>query len=254
MPTKQYQLKTTTVEAMTMPFTIQAVLVDHDETTAENLTKAISRTHAFLQQIDRDFSPFKANSLVTLYQHGGLKPTQFTEQFQEVYGLATLATELTNGAFSAHYNGHYDPTGLVKGWAIQRAFEKYLKPLLELDRIEAIALNGAGDIQMGVADGSDYQWHVGIEDPADPQQLLQEITIQTGAMATSGFSKRGQHIKLSTDTPSIVQATIIASELIEADIMATTAIAMGLTKFQEFTESVEVHGLLVDQNANQIAI
>ncbi|MHB9649601.1 FAD:protein FMN transferase [Weissella paramesenteroides] len=91
-----------------------------------------------------------------------------------------------------------------------------------------------------------------IENPADPQSIIREITIQNGAIATSGFSKRGQHIKRISPDDSLTQATIIANELIVADVMATTAIAMERQKFEAFANKQNLHGLLITNTSQQI--
>ena len=238
------QLKTFTLEAMTMPFTVRfAVTVDQATTT--NFERPVQQISTFLQQIDRDFSPFKSQSLVSRYQRNELAGAELTDQFLEIYGLAVQAQELTAGAFTPFSRGQYDPTGLVKGWAIQRAFEAYLLPLIHHEQVNAVALNGAGDMQLAVAPTSDFVWHVGIESPIHPQTLVHQYALQNGAVATSGISKRGQHITTVTDDHSISQATIIATTLIEADVLATAMVAMGQAQFEQFRHRYETHGLFV---------
>ena len=40
---------------------------------------------------------------------------------REVLVLAEETRERTNGYFNVRHNGRFDPSGLVKGWAIWRA-------------------------------------------------------------------------------------------------------------------------------------
>lgn len=249
---ENYQIKTVTIASMAMPFTIQTVSYPNRPYPYEITKQAIQYLQTYLDQIDQDFSPFKNNSLVSRFQNNQLLPSEFTDQFQEVLGLTTMFRDLTEGAFDPYFDNHYDPTGLVKGWAIQHGFDFFLKPLLQQDSIVAIALNGAGDMQLNTKENNPFQWHVGIENPADPQSIIREITIQNGAIATSGFSKRGQHIKRISPDDSLTQATIIANELIVADVMATTAIAMERQKFEAFANKQNLHGLLITNTSQQI--
>ncbi|WP_203641348.1 FAD:protein FMN transferase [Levilactobacillus andaensis] len=115
------------ISAMGMPFSVKFVVATGQDFQAAPIVQKVTR---YLQHIDQDFSPFKTTSLVCQFQRGELAATDFTAEFQEVYGLAMRAREATAGAFDPFYSGHFDPTGLVKGWAIQTAFARYLQPLL----------------------------------------------------------------------------------------------------------------------------
>lgn len=240
-------LTTLQLTAMAMPFSVKLVTSDQAPLTEAQIAVLRANLTAFLTRLDREFSPFRADSWVRQFQRQALAVENFQAEFEEVYGLATRAQHVTHGAFNPYYRGVYDPTGLVKGWAIQRAFETYLQPLLSNERLVAAAINGAGDMQLGVADGASFTWHVGIEDPVDPQQLIWQYELQTGAIATSGTSQRGEHIVRQDETCSLQQATILATDLIEADVLATAAIAMGQADFLTFSQTYPTAGLLVDQ-------
>ncbi|WP_257593996.1 hypothetical protein [Lactiplantibacillus plantarum] len=41
--------------------------------------------------------------------------------------MTVIAEEMTSGAFTANFSGQYDPTGIVKGWAIERTFQNLPK-------------------------------------------------------------------------------------------------------------------------------
>jgi thiamine biosynthesis lipoprotein len=241
MPQQQTKL----LQAMGMPFTV--IAIDADVAAFQLATQQID---AFLQQVDRDFSPFERDSLVSRYQRDELLPADWTPEFRTVYGLAARAKTVTGGAFDPYFRGVWDPTGVTKGWSIQEAYTRYLTPLLQ-GGATAVALNGAGDMQMGVTAGSDWHWGVGVENPQDPQRLLYRYELQNAAVATSGFSKRGAHIKITDATHSLVQATILAPTLIEADVWATAALAMGRAAF---TRAYHGQALLVDVQQRLITL
>ncbi|WP_143462080.1 FAD:protein FMN transferase [Levilactobacillus enshiensis] len=231
------------VIAMGMPFSVKVVIAADR---SFQIMPTVQKVTQYLQHIDQVFSPFRATSLVCQFQRGELAATDFTAEFQEVYGLAIRAQTVTEGAFNPFFKGLFDPTGLVKGWAIQTAFTRYLRPLLTNEALVAAAINGAGDLQTGVAAMTSFRWQVGVEDPGDRRQVLAAFQLGNGAMATSGTSQHGEHIVRQDATRTLQQATIIARNLITADIWATAAIELGPTAFYRITAG-QLQSVLVDQ-------
>ena len=88
----------------------------------------------------------------------------------------------------------FDPTGLVKGWAVDRASV----PLSGLEGI-SFCINAGGDLLIGAhpdlpTDGPRaITWRVGVEDPLDRQRIASTLTLTRGAVATSGTAARGAH-------------------------------------------------------------
>lgn len=211
-----------TVEAMTMPFTLSLVVTEQKAGQAL-LQQLAQSVLADLQAIEDKFSAFKDDSLVSRYRSGD-ETVMLDASFQEVYVRSLAAQEETSGAFNPFYDGAYNPTGLVKGWAIEHVFSKHLKPTLSLSYVEAVGLNGAGDMQLATWPLSDFSWKVGIERADNPQQLVTRLQLKDGAVATSGYSKKGRHVtgKLST----LEQVTIVANSLTQADVWATALLAL----------------------------
>nr|WP_240541178.1 FAD:protein FMN transferase [Bifidobacterium colobi] len=150
--------------------------------------------------------------------------------FAEIYALTQQAKELTHGHFDPMHAGQYDPTGIVKGWAIEQAHQRFLMPLIQAGVCEAAALGGGGDIQTAVAPNSDFTWRIGVQDPTNPNATLRTITLRNGAVATSGTSKRGEHITRSAH--DLAQATVVDDHLTFADMWATAAISAGEQTFR----------------------
>lgn len=231
-----------TVEAMTLPFTISLVTTDeHTNTVVSLVEQTVQSVLARLLEIEEKFSAFKKRSLVCRYQSGESSPLLDSE-FQEVLTRVMMAQKETGGAFDPYYNGVYDPTGLVKGWAIEKVFEQYLKPLLAWPVIEAVCLNGGGDMQFETKSNSHFSWKVGIENPMNVQEIVASFQIQTGAIATSGYSKRGQHICSSS---TIQQVTIIDTNLTQADIWATAGLVLAEREFLQAIRKYKLSGLYV---------
>lgn len=181
-----------TVEAMTLPFTIS--LVTRDKVSSKDLLEKVSQDIlSALGAIEQKFSAFRATSLVSRFQKGD-ETVMLDPEFQEIFARVTIAKTETRGAFDPYFQGVYNPTGMVKGWAVEKVFQQYLKPLLRLSEIEAVCLNGGGDMQFETKDNSSFIWKIGIENPDHLQEMIARFQMKTGALATSGYSKRGRHI------------------------------------------------------------
>ena len=161
--------KTYLLKRMNMPFTIVFVRGNFDGTLIEALNQVVNEIDKYLKNVEEKFSPFIPNSLVSRHTDIGevLQEDFFDLEYQEVYSRSILAKKETRGLFDPFFEGKYNPTGFVKGWAIENAFIKYLKPLIDHNVIEAGAINGAGDMQVGTNTDSDFYWKIGIENPED---------------------------------------------------------------------------------------
>lgn len=241
-----YQIKTRVIQAMAMPFSIKVVLSPENQWSQDQFDQVVMAINRELRHVDEVFSPFKSTSILCRFQQGELAADDFSSEFQSVYGLAIRAQTVTQGAFDPFYRGPFDPTGLVKGWAIEQVFRRYLRPLLVREVISAAAINGAGDIQMGVAATSDFRWAVGVQDPNNRQQLLAQYQIANGAMATSGTSQHGEHISRLNSQRHLQQATVVSADLVTADVWATAAISAGPEKFKQLTQGLSLQSVLVD--------
>lgn len=215
------QIISRTVEAMTLPFTISLAVTQASqlEDELESLSLEIL---AELERLEEKFSAFRPSSLVCRFQDGD-RSVLLDQEFQEVFALAEMAHLETKGAFDPCYKGIYDPTGLVKGWVIEKIFQNKLHPYLQHPVVEAICLNGGGDMQFATKDTSDFVWKIGIENPENLKEILAVFTAKNGAIATSGYSKRGQHIQAKND---LQQITFMDSSLTRADVWATAGLSM----------------------------
>jgi thiamine biosynthesis lipoprotein len=113
----------------------------------------------------------------------------------------------------------------VKGWAVQRASAA-------LERLGATdyCLSAGGDMVCRTRVASAPAWRIGIEDPADPHRLVAVLPVADGAVATSGSAHRGAHVRdPRTGAPAdgLRQITVVAPDLVAADVEATTAFVLG---------------------------
>ena len=241
-----FKFKTYVLKRMNMPFTIAFVRDSFDEIIVDVLNQIVNEIDKYLQNVEEKFSPFLSESLVSRHTDIGeeLQDDFFDIEYQEVYSRSIIAKKETHGLLDPFFDGKYSPTGFVKGWAIENAFMKYIKPLIDNNIIEAGAINGAGDIQVGTRFDSNFSWEIGIENPEDKEKIIAKYSIKNGAVATSGLSKKGQHIKSDNDI-NHVQVTVVGTYLSDVDVLATAGVVSDEKIWSEIVESKLLTGILL---------
>lgn len=244
-----YQYKTYVLKKMNIPFTIQLVNKNFPESLVPALDNIIKDIENYLNHIEEHYSPFKETSWVNHHTDIGdeLSNFFFDEEYQSIYFQTMLAKKETDGIFDPFFNGKYNPTGLVKGFAIETAFFKYLQPLLENNILVAAAINGGGDMQVGTQKDSYFSWNIGIENPLNPQILLATYKLKNGSIATSGLSKRGNHI-FSQEDIYYKQMSIVGDYLSTIDIYATVGVASTEESWKNFIQKKNITGLAVTKD------
>lgn len=201
------------------------------DTTEAASARAANAAFADLRGIERIFSPYLPESDVSRIRDGRLDIEAADPLVAEVARLCDSAERLTGGRFSAYWRGGFDPTGYVKGWAVESAFDVYLRPLLELDGVTAVGMNAGGDLQVDTAADADWEWEVGIAHPRDRDRLGARLALRAGAVATSGPAERGEHIMDPvTGRPAVgvLSASVVSPHLADADVWATAAVVAGI--------------------------
>ena len=241
--------KTYVLKRMNMPFTIVFVRDSFDEMLIDVLNQIVNEIDKYLQNVEEKFSPFLSESLVSRHTDIGeeLQDDFFDIEYQEVYSRSIIAKKETHGLFDPFFDGKYNPTGFVKGWAIENAFMKYIKPLIDNNILEAGAINGAGDMQVGTRLDSNFSWEIGIENPEDKEKIIAKYSIKNGAVATSGLSKKGQHIK-SDNEINHVQVTVVGTYLSDVDVLATAGIVANENIWSEIIKNKQLTGILLTKD------
>jgi len=191
--------------------------------------RAVESVFADLRAADAMFSTYREDSQIRRLQRGEIALDDCSTAVREVWLLCGTALERTDGAFDAWAAvpgspGTFDPTGLVKTWAVTHA-AGHLRALTGL----GFALGAGGDIL--VQTGPDQTpWQIGIEDPRDISRVLATVPVADGGVATSGVAARGQHIldpRTGEPATELLSATVIGPSLLWADVFATAAVARG---------------------------
>ncbi|MFI7873436.1 FAD:protein FMN transferase [Streptomyces salinarius] len=188
-----------------------------------SLRRALDAAEDMLHHVDEVFSPFRPDSAVTRLTHGRPVPEEWQPELREILALCADAHRRTGGRFAAWHSGVFDPSGLVKGWAVERA-----AVLLREAGAEHVCLNGGGDVQLYGG-----PWRVGITHPLRPGSCAAVVESPRGPLgiATSGPGERGCHIvDPRTGAPpsgGLASLTVTSPSLTEADMLATAAYCMG---------------------------
>jgi thiamine biosynthesis lipoprotein len=186
---------------------------------------AVREVFAELVEADRVFSPYKPDSAVSLLARGEVGWDAVDPVVREVAERCERARDLTGGLFDPELpGGGWDPSGLVKGWAVERAGER-LRAVSELDW----CLNAGGDVL--VLSPSNSPFTVGIQDPRDAGRVVAAVARTDGAVATSGTAARGAHLyDPRTGAPVVsrwLSISVSGPSLEYADVLATAAFVAG---------------------------
>lgn len=176
---------------------------------------------------------------------GTLTEQDYSEELRHILALAHSTKAETNGYFDVWHNGVFDPSGIVKGWAIGQAAKMMHR------RTNNFYIEAGGDLQVGGVSPSGDPWKIGIRNPFSRQENIAVVRLTDGAVATSGTAIRGQHIYdpvHAKELTGIVSLSVIAPNIIDADRMATAAFAMGKDGIK-FIDSLHGYaGYMVDKN------
>ncbi|MFI9820239.1 FAD:protein FMN transferase [Streptomyces sp. NPDC052013] len=209
---------------------------------------ALEEAVAGLHRVDEVFSTYREDSQVSRLARGELTVGECDPEVAEVLELADEAERVSDGWFSPRYRGRLDPTGIVKGWAVERAAR-----LIAAAGPVGVSVNGGGDVQLLGTPGAHRPWRVGVADPLRPGGLAAVVSsagTEELAVATSGTAERGAHIvdprTGRSAVTDLVAVTVVAPSLTWADCWATAAFAMGSRAGLAWLESLEgVEALLV---------
>jgi thiamine biosynthesis lipoprotein len=196
-----------------------------DALRGDDLTSALDAVFGWFARVDRVFSPYKPMSVISRLARGELSVDDCGEDIREVLQHCDTLKDETKGYFDARAGGRLDPTGLVKGWAVQRA-----SGLLTAAGAANHCINAGGDIITRGRPSSGRLWRLGIVHPLVRDSLCAVVDVGDAAVATSGTAERGAHVidphtgRAAIDLASV---TIIGTDLGVVDAYATAALAMG---------------------------
>ncbi len=209
----------------------------------------VDAVFAYLRHIDSVFSTYKPESETERINRGALSDKDSSEEMRTVIALCERTKSETGGYFDARYQGRFDPSGIVKGYAIQGA-----AGLLRQRGFKDFFVEAGGDIQTSGHNDRGEKWRVGIQSPFNPSQLVNVVRLSGEGIATSGAYARGEHIYdpvQGRPAREVASVSVIGSNVYDADRFATAAFAMGKRgiQFIEAVPGLEAYVITLDQRA-----
>jgi thiamine biosynthesis lipoprotein len=186
---------------------------------------ALDAAFAVLRRADALFSTYRPDSEISRLEAGELALEDCSPDVQDVLACCEELRRRTDGWFDARAGGTLDPSGLVKGWAVERAREALVDA-----GVRHGCINAAGDVRVWGGHLGGEPWRVGVRDPLLADRVGAVVTLHDGAVATSGAYERGDHIiDPHTRRPArgVLSVTVTGPDLAEADAYATALFAMG---------------------------
>lgn len=220
-------------QIMGMPIAIDARDGSEDPTSLEPIFD-------WFGQVDQLFSTYKFDSEISRLNAGRIQEPELNPYVVEVLARCQSLCEETNGYFNIRTDtlpvplelpsgqtvtGGVDPSGYVKGWAVEMAAN-----LMRGQGRQNFMINAGGDIRVKGDALPQTSWRLGIQHPRDLGTVAAVMQLSEGAVATSGEYIRGMHIvDPHTGRPpdGILSVTVTGPDLGTADAYATAAFAMG---------------------------
>ena len=248
---------------------VMGTVVSFDVPAAAVAGGSLERALCWLHWVDRVFSPYRPDSDVSLLAAADVAVDACAPEVAEVISACAAIRLRSGGYFTAAPGGVFDPSGYVKGWAVERA-----AAILSSAGSASHLVNGGGDVQCAGGRGGPASprpagsvgpaasraspaspaspglkaaptpepWRVGIADPFHRGRLALVVEAADSAVATSGIAERGAHIidpHLSCPASGLASLTVVGPSLALADAYATAAFAMGPARARDWTESLD---------------
>jgi thiamine biosynthesis lipoprotein len=183
---------------------------------------AVERVFDWLRAVDATFSTYRADSEISRLNRGELALDDAAPDVRTVLARCEELRAETAGYFDVHAGSAaaVDPSGLVKGWSVDRA-----AAILDEAGLGDYAIDAGGDLRV-----RGRRRRVGIQHPLVADAVAAVVETSDAAIATSGAYNRGAHV-LDPHTrrapDGVLSVTVVGPELATADAYATAAFAMG---------------------------
>jgi thiamine biosynthesis lipoprotein len=196
----------------------------------------IDDVYTWFERVDDLFSTWRDDTEISRLARGELALNDASVEIRIVLQLCERIRRESNGAFDITAGARanvpprpglapLDPSGLVKGWAVERAAE-----LLAAAGATNFCINAGGDMVVRGRPDKSSVWRVGILHPWEHDKVVAVVGATDLAVATSGRYERGNHVldpRTGLPARGLTSVTVIGSDLALADAYATAAIALG---------------------------
>jgi len=189
---------------------------------------------AWFRRVDDLFSTWRADTEISRIGRGELEIARSSIEVREVLEVCERMRRETDDAFDISMVGRdderlpglapFDPSGFVKGWAVERAAERFAAA-----GVSRFCINAGGDVVVRSPIDAE-PWRIGIQHPWERGKVAEVVVVKCGAVATSGCTERGDHVidpRTGRPARGLISATVVAADLGIADALATAAVAYG---------------------------
>lgn len=182
-----------------------------------------------LRDVDARFSTYRADSEVSRLARGEIDLEHCSLDVRHVMAACEHLAVVTGGAFDVRRHrpdGRLDPSGFVKGWAVEEAAW-----LVDSAGGRNYWINAGGDIVARGEAEPGRQWRVGIRHPDRADRVAAVLAVSDRAIATSGSYERGEHVgdprAGGRAAVGLRSVTLVGPGLAFTDAYATAVFAMG---------------------------
>ncbi|WP_231595501.1 FAD:protein FMN transferase [Salinibacterium sp. SWN1162] len=218
----------------------------------------VSEVQRIFRMIDDRYSLYSPDSELSLIAAGHTSLSHASAPLLGSYARALEWRSATSGNFSPHRpDGTIDLNGIVKAEAIEQAGEHLVAvgcPEWSINVGGDILVSPTGAAPCATASASPLGSEVmraGIAEPLSPTELLCSLELRhpRRAIATSGSAQRGDHIWRagSIEPVSFVQVSVVANDIVTADVLATAIVAGGHAALDDVTDRWDVDVITVDR-------
>jgi len=171
--------------------------------------------------------------------------------------LREIELDLPRSQVRLPRNMEIDLGGIAKGWIVDKAAK------LLHSYAPACGVSAGGDILFIGHPEDGLDWDIFLEDPRDPMQMLTQLHVSEGAVATSSVMKRtwsqGEKVRHHLIDPRTgesaqtdwLSVTVITPDVVTAEVYAKAILIGGEGELQELLSArPEVTFIAVDPNGN----
>jgi len=196
----------------------------------------LDRVFSWFHRVDDLFSTWRHDSEISRLGRHDLHLRDASPEVRAVLELCDEITADSRGAFDVRFGadprvvpreglGLIDPSGLVKGWALQQA-----AGMLRRAGMANFSINAGGDVITGGTASPGQPWRVGIQHPWQRDKVAAVVAVSDLGVATSGRYERGDHIvdpRTGKPASAVMSVTVVGPDLALADGYATAALVLG---------------------------
>lgn len=208
--------------------TVVTIDVRGPELPADEVTALLRSCGDFTHDVDRWFSPFRADSAISAISRGDLAEAHAPAAVIEVLAGCRRARELTDGAFDPWRSQTIglDACAYVKGWAADR-----LALMVTDAGYPNVCVNAGGDLACRGVQSPGRPWRIGLQHPYRRSAVMRVVEGRNEALATSGRYERGDHlVDPHTGAPAnkLDSVTVVGPDGGLADALATALTVAGV--------------------------